>query len=333
MSAPNIWIDIEEVEGVGKVTARELKSHGICYLPQLLAAPSKMLREILGEDKAEHILKAAYKLWLQVTGAKSLFKTGLEVYEERQRVDRISTGVRALDKLLGGGIECRAVTELCGEFGAGKTQICYQLSVMAQLPREKGGLGCKVYYIDTEGTFRPERILEIAKKKLGLDDAKAREILRNIYYARAYTTDHLEQLVWEAWELIRKDNVRLVIIDSVIALYRAEYPGLENLAARQQRLCELLSLLVRMADICNVAVVITNHVQAAPDAYQRGGSTLGGVLRPTGGNVLAHAVTYRIWIRKSRGNIRIAKIFDSPCHGEAEAEFQITEKGVEDVGK
>ncbi|MEM4892295.1 MAG: DNA repair and recombination protein RadA, partial [Pyrobaculum sp.] len=221
---------------------------------------------------------------------------------------------------LGGGVETRAVTEVVGEFGSGKTQLCHQLAVMVQLPEERGGLNAKAIYIDTENTFRPERIMQIAKAR-GVDPD---QVLHNIFYARAYSSDHQIILVEQAKSIIKQHGVALVVIDSVIAHFRSEFPGRENLAERQQKLNKHVADLLRLADAYDVAVVITNQVMAQPDVF------FGNPLRPAGGNILAHGATYRLWLRKSKENIRIAKIFDSPYHPEGEVSFRITEEGLLD---
>ena len=316
-SASNIGeIDVEELEGVGKVTAQKLREAGYTTVRDVAFASVKEIAEIVGsEDRAEQIIEAARKM-LNL----SAFITAYEVYKRRSSVKKISTGVRSLDELLGGGVETNAVTEVVGEFGAGKTQLCHQLAVMVQLPEEKGGLRGKALYIDTENTFRPERILQIAKAR-GLDPEQA---LRNILYARALSSDHQMQLVEEARKIMRRENIRLVVVDSVIAHFRAEYPGRENLAERQQKLNKHISDLLKLADEFDAAVVITNQVMAQPDVF------FGNPLRPAGGNVLAHGATYRLWLRKGKDNVRIAKIFDSPYHPEREATFRITEEGLVD---
>jgi DNA repair protein RadA len=228
--------------------------------------------------------------------------------------------VKALDSLLLGGVETGAVTEFVGEFGSGKTQLCHQLAVMVQLPEDRGGLGAKAVYIDTENTFRPERIAQIAKAR-GLDPGQA---LQNIFYARAYSSDHQMILVDHVRSIVRQHNVGLVIVDSLLAHFRAEFPGRENLAERQQKLGRHIADLLRLADAYGVAVVVTNQVMASPDAF------VGNPLRPAGGNIVAHGSTYRVWLRKSKENVRIAKIFDSPYHPEGEASFRITAEGLVD---
>jgi DNA repair protein RadA len=309
-------IDVEEVEGVSTVTAKKLREAGYLTARDVAFASVKELAEILGsEDRAKQIIMAAQRL----IGLQP-FITAYELYEKRRGIRRISTGVKSLDELLGGGIETKAITEVVGEFGAGKTQLCHQLSVMVQLPEEKGGLAGKALYIDTENTFRPERIMQIAKYR-GLDPQEA---LKNILYARAYTSDHQMMIVDEARRIIEKENVKLIVIDSLVTHFRAEYPGRENLAERQQKLNHHISQLLRIADVYNIAVVVTNQVVAQPDAF------FTNPLRPAGGNVVAHGATYRVWFRKGKENVRIAKIFDSPYHPEREVTFRITEDGLVD---
>ncbi|MCG2892591.1 MAG: DNA repair and recombination protein RadA, partial [Vulcanisaeta sp.] len=277
-------IDVEEIEGVGRVTAQKLREAGYLTARDVAFASVKELAEILGsEDRAKQIIMAAQKL----IGLQP-FITAYELYEKRRGIRRISTGVKALDELLDGGIETRAITEFVGEFGVGKTQLCHQLSVMVQLPEDKGGLRAKALYIDTENTFRPERIMQIAKYR-GLDPQEA---LRNILYARAYNSDHQMMIVEESRKIIEKENIGIILIDSLVTHFRSEYPGRENLAERQQKLNHHIAQLLRIADIYNVAVVVTNQVVAQPDVF------FGNPLKPAGGNVVAHGATYRIWLRK-----------------------------------
>lgn len=201
------------------------------------------------------------------------------------------------------------------------TQICMQLSVNVQLPPEEGGLSGKALYIDTEGTFRWERIEKMARA-VGLDPD---EVMKNIIVARAISTDHQIAIVNEAMELIPKENIRLLVIDSVTSHFRAEYPGRENLAMRQQRLNQHLHQLARIAEVYNVAVVVTNQVMARPDVFY------GDPTQAVGGHVLAHAPGVRVQLRKARGNRRIARIVDAPHLPEGEAVFLITDEGIRDV--
>jgi len=189
------------------------------------------------------------------------------------------------------------------------------------LPPEKGGLSARAVYIDTEGTFRPERIIQIARFR-GLDPDT---VLQNIIYARAYNSDHQMLLVDEVKKIVEEKNVKLLIVDSLVTHFRAEYPGRENLAVRQQKLNKHISQLMRLASVHDVAVVVTNQVIASPDVFW------GNPLKPAGGNIVAHGCTYRIWLKKSKEGKRIARIIDSPKHAEKEVAFRITENGIEDI--
>ncbi|MCC6047886.1 MAG: DNA repair and recombination protein RadA, partial [Desulfurococcaceae archaeon] len=260
-----------------------------------------------------------------VTKARELLgltlKTALDLKKERSGLPKITTGSRKLDELLGGGVEVRTVTEFFGEYGTGKTQLCMQLSVNVQLPRDKGGLGARAVFIDSEGTFRWERIESMAKA-VGLDPEK---VMANIYWIRAISSDHQMAVIEEITDLIPRENIGLVVVDSVTGHFRAEYPGRENLALRQQKLNRHLHQLTRIADLYDVAVVVTNQVMARPDVFY------GDPTQAVGGHVLAHAPGVRIQLRKSRGNRRIARIVDAPHLPEGEAVFAITEEGIRDI--
>ncbi len=309
--------ELEDLEGVGRVTAEKLRNAGFYSIRDIAYASAHELAEVIGsEERALSLIRQAQKL----IGGK-LFITAKEYYERRRSISLISTGVKALDELLDGGIETQAITELIGEFGAGKTQLCHQLAIMVQLPPSRGGLNAGALYVDTEGTFRPERIVTIAEYR-GLDPEEA---LERIVYARAYNSDHQMLIVEEAKKIIDDYNIKLLIVDSLVGHFRAEYPGRENLAARQQKLNRHISQLMRIASVYDVAIVVTNQVIAAPDVF------FGNPLRPAGGNIVAHGCTYRIWIRKGKEGKRIARIIDSPKHAEKEAVFLISEEGVVDI--
>ncbi len=311
-------IELEDIEGLGRVTAEKLRNAGIYSIKDLATSSVMEIGNIIGsEHRAKMLILNAQKL----LSRGRFFITAKEYYEERQKINQISTGCKSLDELLEGGIETKAITELIGEFGAGKTQLCHQLCVMVQLPPEEGGLSGKAIYIDTEGTFRPERIIQIAEYR-GLDPEK---ILNNIVYARAYNSDHQMLLVKEAKKIIEPEEVKLLIVDSLVTYFRSEYPGRENLAARQQKLNLHISQLLKVATAYDIAVVVTNQVVSSPDFI------FGNPLKPVGGNIVAHGCTYRIWIKKAKEGKRIAKIIDSPKHAEREVAFRISEEGVVDL--
>ena len=233
---------------------------------------------------------------------------------------RCTTGSNALDKLLLGGIETQAITEFYGEFGSGKSQICHTLCVTASQPVENGGFGSGSIYIDTEGTFRPERVDQIAVSR-GLDPTS---VLKSIAVCKVYNSSHLELIIKDLGKYINDFKARLVIIDSIISLHRAEFAGRGTLADRQQRLNSMLHKIIRLAEIYNISVVITNQVQSSPDTF------FGDPTKAAGGNVLGHASTYRIYLRKS-GENRTAKMIDSPYHPYSDTKFTVTEKGVDDL--
>jgi len=315
---PEGEIRLEDLDGVGRITAQKLRAAGFYSVRDLAFASAHELAVVLGsEERAIAIIRAAQKL----VNRGEEFITARALFEKRKKLEYISTGVRSLDDLLEGGVEVGSITELIGEFGAGKTQICHQLAVMVQLPKERGGLNARALYIDTEGTFRPERIIQIARAKQ-LDPEKT---LENIIYARAYNSDHQMLLVDEAKKYIESQNIRLIIVDSLINHFRAEYPGRENLASRQQKLNRHISQLHRLASLYNLAVVVTNQVMSSPDIF------FGNPMKPAGGNIMAHGCTYRIWLRKAKEGKRIARIIDSPKHAEKEIAFAITEDGVTDI--
>jgi DNA repair protein RadA len=234
-------------------------------------------------------------------------------------VRRLTTGCSSLDRLLDGGVETQSITEFYGEFGTGKSQICQQLCVTAQLPEEQGGLDGSALYIDTENTFRPERVMQIAPR-FGIDPQEA---LKGIIYAEAYTSNHQTVLLENADEVIKENHVRLIIVDSVVSHFRSEYLGREMLAPRQQQLNKHLHKLIRLSRAFNAAAVITNQVMAQPDVF------FAKVVQPVGGHIMGHMSHSRIFLRKGRNNVRIAKLTASPYLPEGEAPLRITEQGIE----
>jgi len=306
---------IEEL-GISSTILKKLQEIGITTVEALAAANAQELSQNLAIP-----LPTVQRLITQARTALGLsFKTALELKKERMSLPKITTSSRNLDNILGGGVEVKTITEFFGEFGSGKTQLCHQLTVNVQLLREKGGLSKKAVYIDTEGTFRWERIESMAKS-LGLDPDK---VMEGILYIRAVNSDHQMAVAEELKELIPKEDIGLVVVDSITGHFRAEYPGRENLAVRQQKLNKHLHQLMALAELYDVAVVITNQVMARPDIFY-GDPTVA-----IGGHVLYHAPGVRVQLKKSRGNRRIARVVDAPHLPENEAVFMITEEGIRD---
>jgi DNA repair protein RadA len=308
---------VKKLPGVGEATLKKLIKSGFNSLESIAYTPPSIIQEEsgLGEKTIVKLIKSSMdKLNIG-------FKSAEDVWEHRRTIAKISTGSQELDDLLGGGIETGSVTEFFGEFRTGKTQIAHQLCVNVQLPREQGGLEGNALYIDTEGTFRPERIIQMAE---GLD-LDHKQVLKNIIFGRAYNSDHQILLIKEAANLIKEKNIKLIIVDSIIGHFRSEYIGRGTLANRQQTINSHLHDLLRLADINpELGVVVTNQVQSKPDVFY------GNPLQAAGGNIIAHGSTIRIYLRKGKGEQRVAKIVDAPHLPEGEAVFSITEHGITD---
>ena len=315
-------LEIQDIEGVGPTTARKLKEAGIVSVMDLAVASSDELAVDINSSKetAATFIMAAQRLLRESNILEKEFVTAESALEKRKALMRCSTGSNALDELLLGGIETQAVTEFYGEFGSGKSQICHTLSAIATQPAEAGGLNGGVIYIDTEGTFRPERLNQIARAR----DLEPSHVLKNVAVCKVYNSSHLELIIKDLGKYISDFNAKLVIIDSIISLHRAEFAGRGTLADRQQRLNNLLHKVIRLAEIFNIAVVITNQVQSSPDTF------FGDPTKAAGGNVLGHASTYRIYLRKS-GENRTAKMIDSPYHPYSDTKFTLNEKGTDDL--
>jgi DNA repair protein RadA len=315
--APKPEIALEDLPGIGTTTAERLREAGYTDLMELAVASPGDVAEAaeIGTAIAQKIIGEARRR-ADVGG----FESGTTLLERRKKLGRITTGAKALDELLGGGVETQAITEFSGEFGTGKTQLAHEIAVNIQLPPDQGGLSGEVVYIDTESTFRPERIVDMAKGS-GVDPTEA---LGRIHVARAYNSNHQMLLVQKAQELAREKPIRLLVVDSLTAHFRSEYVGRAELAPRQQLLNKHLHELLRFADTYNASIVVTNQVSARPDIL------FGDPTRPIGGNIVAHAATYRVYLRKSKPPRRIARLIDSPNLPEGEAVFSLTTEGIRD---
>lgn len=309
-----------EAPGISAADLKKLQEAGYNTVEAIAYAPKKHLLTIKGisETKADKIMGEACKL------VPMGFTTATEFHQKRAELIQLTTGSSELDKLLGGGIETGSVTEIFGEFRTGKTQLCHTLAVTCQLPIDQNGGEGKCLYIDTEGTFRPERLVAVAQRyKLSATD-----VLDNVAYARAYNTDHQTQLLATASAMMCESRYALLIVDSAMALYRTDFSGRGELSARQMHLARFLRMLLRLADEFGVAVVLTNQVVAQVDGASMFAAD---PKKPIGGNIMAHASTTRLSLRKGRGETRICKIYDSPSLPEAEAMFAITAEGIADA--
>jgi DNA repair protein RadA len=309
--------ELRKIPGVGDKTLQKMRESGYDNLMSIAAALNADLVEAsgLGEETAAKIINAAR------SKLKMGFEPASEVLKKRQSIAKITTGSKTLDDLLGGGVETQAILEAYGAFGSGKSQIAHQLAVNVQLPKEKGGVEGKAVFIDTEQTFRPERIVYMAKA-LEMDPQEA---LNNVFIARAYNSDHQILLAQKAEEILKKENVKIIIVDSLTASFRSDYTGRGTLANRQQKLNRHIHHLQKLADVYNVAVYVTNQVMSNP-AIMFGDPTA-----PIGGHIVGHQATYRLYLRRSKENKRIAKLIDSPWLPEGETVFTVGKEGVRDL--
>ena len=310
-------LTIEDLPGVGPATAEKLMDAGFTELMGIAVATPAMLKEAadVGESQAAKIIMAA-----RDAADVGKFETGLDILRRRETLKRITTSSPQLDEMLGGGLESQAITEFYGEFGSGKTQLALQLSVDVQLPEDRGGLDAHAIFIDTENTFRPERVKQMSEA-LGLD---GEEVLSKIHVARAFNSDHQILLVDKANDLAKEFPVKLLVIDSLTAHFRAEYIGRGALSDRQQKLNIHMHSLQRFSDVNNASVYVTNQVQTNP------GIMFGDPTRPIGGNIVAHTATYRAYVRKSKHDKRIIRLVDSPSLPEKEVVISVTEAGIRD---
>ena len=343
--------DLEDLPGVGPATAEKLQENGYdSYQGIAVASPGELSNTAdVGESSAADIIQAARKA-ADIGG----FESGTQVLERREQIGKLTWGVDEVDELLGGGVETQSITEVYGEFGAGKSQVTHQLAVTVQLPSEYGGLEGSCIFIDSEDTFRPERIEQMVN---GLDDEAiegamvlhgiveeagdadagdealvselVESMLDKIHVAKAFNSNHQILLAEKAQEIASQCQdeefpVRLLAVDSLTAHFRAEYVGRGQLADRQQKLNKHLHDLMRVGDLNNTAVVVTNQVASNPDSF------FGDPTQPIGGNILGHTSTFRMYLRKSKGNKRIVKLVDAPNLPDGEAVMRVEEGGLMD---
>jgi DNA repair protein RadA len=308
---------LEDIHGVGPAISEKLREAGYKDILAIAVASPKQLAEAceIGEKKALDISEGA-KLCADIGG----FETGEEILERRKTVTKLTTGSKAFDELMGGGLESQSIVEFFGEFGSCKSQVCFQLAVNATLPEEMGGLDSDVLMIDSENTFRPERIIQMAEH-LGADP---NEVLKRIHVARAFNSQHQILLVDKAIELAQNKKIKLMIVDSLTSHFRAEYIGRGALAERQQTLNRHMHELLNFATLNNAIIAVTNQVAAKPDAF------FGDPTRPIGGHIVGHTATFRLYLRKGKGGKRIARLIDSPNLPEGEAVFMVSENGITD---
>ncbi len=308
-------VSLQDLPGVGEKTAEKLEDAGYSSLRSIAALSASQLQDAadIGEKTAHTIISGA-RDELDIG-----FATGTEKLEERQQVTRISTSSEEFDELMGGGIESQGITEFYGEYGSGKTQVALQLTVNAMNAEEDESTG--VIFIDTEDTFVPERVKQMAEQQ----DMEPDAVLDNIFVARAYNSDHQILLGEKAQEIAEDNDIGLIVVDSLTGQFRSDYVGRGELAERQQKLNKHMNTLLRLANSHNAAVVVTNQVMSNPDQM------FGDPTKAIGGHILGHKSTFRVYLRKSKKDKRVARLVDSPYLPEGEAVFKITDAGIVDA--
>jgi len=336
--------ELEDLPGVGPATASKLLDNGFeSYQSIAVASPGEMSNTAdIGESSASDIINAAREA-ADVGG----FETGATVLERRQEIGKLSWQIDEVDDLLGGGIETQSITEVYGEFGSGKSQVTHQMAVNVQLEPENGGLDGGCIFVDSEDTFRPERIDDMVRglddeilasemERRGLEgtpddeDALAELVeafLDQIHVAKAFNSNHQILLAEKAKELAGEHEesewpIRIVCVDSLTAHFRAEYVGRGELADRQQKLNKHLHDLMRIGDLFNTAILVTNQVASNPDSY------FGDPTQAIGGNILGHASTFRMYLRKSKNDKRIVRLVDAPNLADGEAVMRVQNEGL-----
>ena len=307
--------NIEDLTGVGPAIAEKFREAGYSTLEEIGTQSPGQLSDAtgIGQESCAKYIKESGK------NAKiGSFLTGTELMEKRATVGKLTTSSSTFDELLGGGVETQSITEFYGQYGSGKTQFILQLAVNAQLPVEQGGLGGEVAIIDTENTFRPERIISMAKA-LELDPD---EVLSKIHVGRAYNSHQQMLMVEKVKEIAKEKPIKMLAVDSLTGAFRAEYIGRGTLADRQGKINAHMSSLARFGDLHNAAVVVTNQVSSNPAAF------FGDPTKPIGGNIVGHTSKFRIYLRRGKQGSRVAKLVDSPNLPDDETVFWVTESGV-----
>ena len=310
--------ELTDLPGIGPAVAAKLENAGILDLMSLAVSSPATIGDAAGVSAA--VARKA------IQAARTMldlgFQDGAEFAKKRENVNHITTGSESLNELLGGrGIESRAITEAFGAYGSGKTQLGSTLAVNVQLPEEKGGANGKCVFIDTEGTFRPARIKQIAENM----GANSEKVLKNILVARAFNSDHQILLLEKVSEMIKAgEPIKLMIIDSLTAHFRAEFAGRGQLADRQQKLNRYMHDLMKLAETYNLAVYVTNQVMANP------AQLFGDPTTAIGGNIVGHASTYRMYLRRGKQGSRVAKLIDSPNLPDNECVYFVSDAGIVD---
>ena len=311
--------DLNQIKGINARQIKLLQENGISTAEALAMSPGGTVANIDGLGD-----KTAKKLIWNARNALGMTDF-IQAKDIDENVEFITTGSSGLNKILGGGFQTGKLTEVYGPFKSGKTNLAHTIAVTCQLSEKKGGLNTSVAYIDTENTFSKEKIKRIAKR-FGLNPT---EVLSQIFHARIYSSDHQSQMIQKAETLCKTRGVRLLVIDSLMALLRAEYVGIGKLAPRQALLNNIIHTLSRIAETYNAAVLLTNQVSVKMMGMFSTNDAIGG-------NIVAHGCHFRVMFKtkgfSSNSSLkRRAVIVDAPDLPPEECEFFITAAGVADT--
>jgi len=334
----SVDLDVDQLPGIGETYAKRLHDSGVFTIIDLSSTTPREVMDItsVDEEVATNIVNKAKEIMVKKDVIAKSIMTATELMAWRQReIAKIPTGSSKLDELLGGGIETESITEFYGLYGSGKTQICFSLATRIQLPIDQGGLNATVLWIDTENTFRPERIVQIAME-LGKTKEEAVKFLDNITVLRAFNSAHQIQLINQLSHFLTEDlnnktvddpKPRLLIIDSLTAHFRTEFLGRGTLQNRQSKIGAMMKKISRVIETWKLACVVTNQVMNDP-------STPGFMdsIKPVGGNLVGHLSTYRLYIKKS-GKKRVVRMVDSPSHPEMDCLIELDAIGVKNGAK
>ena len=313
--------ELNLVKGINARQIKLLQENGVSTAEALAMSTLNIVADIDGLGD-----KTAKKLIWNARNALGMtdFITAADIDEN---VEFITTGSSELNRILGGGFQTDKLTEVYGPFKSGKTNLAHTLAVTVQLPISRGGLESPMAYIDTENTFSKEKIKRIAKR-FDLDPG---EVLSKIFHARIYSSDHQNQMISKAETLCKTRGVRLIVVDSLMALMRAEYVGIGMLAKRQGVLNNMLHGLSRIAETYNCGILLTNQVATKMMGMFSGNDAIGG-------NIIAHGCHFRVMFKtkgfSSNNSLkRRAVIVDAPDLPPEECEFYITSVGISDTDK
>jgi len=306
--------ELKDLPGVGPATVTKLEDAGLGSLMSLAVSSPTEISTVAGlsESVARKIIKAAR------TNLKLGFEKATDYAHKRDKIKKIGTGCVAYDEMLNGGFESGAISEVYGQYGSGKTQLSHLLVVRALIEHKDN----KAIFIDTENTFRSDRITDFANAN-GLSP---KEALDRIMVSRAYNTDHQMLLIDEVEKMLQTDNsYRIIVVDSLTSHFRSEFIGRGTLATRQQKLNKHMHQLLKLADIYNMVVLVTNQVMAKPDSF------FGDPTQAIGGHIVGHNSTFRIYMRPGKAGSVFAKLVDSPNLPQSDCNFLITKDGFQDV--